>query len=160
MILDQTWNKKDQKLTLSYIDKQGNRQFFQKYLHHIKSYEYDDNGEFETWNHRRCNKVYKDTYDYTPNMFDLLEFKYELDIVDKLYENNFPKLYFFDIETEYSTEFPYPWSQKNIVPPMIIGHEYVGEIAQLGQGVTAYHVGQKVIFLNITRFAHDFRNCV
>ena len=38
----------------------------------------------------------------------------------------------------------YPWSQKNIVPPMIIGHEYVGEIAQLGQGVTAYHVGQKV----------------
>ena len=108
MILDQTWNKKDQKLTLSYIDKQGNRQFFQKYLHHIKSYEYDDNGEFETWNHRRCNKVYKDTYDYTPNMFDLLEFKYELDIVDKLYENNFPKLYFFDIETEYSTEFPYP----------------------------------------------------
>lgn len=37
-----------------------------------------------------------------------------------------------------------PWSQKNIVPPMIIGHEYVGEIAQLGQGVTAYHVGQKV----------------
>ena len=104
MILDQTWNKKDQKLTLSYIDKQGNRQFFQKYLHHIKSYEYDDNGEFETWNHRRCNKVYKDTYDYTPNMFDLLEFKYELDIVDKLYENNFPKLYFFDIETEYSND--------------------------------------------------------
>ncbi len=37
-----------------------------------------------------------------------------------------------------------PWSQKNIIPPMIIGHEYVGEIAQLGQGVTAYHVGQKV----------------
>ncbi len=37
-----------------------------------------------------------------------------------------------------------PWSQKNIVPPIIIGHEYVGEIAQLGQGVTAYHVGQKV----------------
>ena len=37
-----------------------------------------------------------------------------------------------------------PWRQKNIVPPMIIGHEYVGEIAQLGQGVTAYHVGQKV----------------
>ena len=46
MILDRTWNKKDQNLIISYIDKLGNRQFFKKYLHHIKSYEYDDNGEF------------------------------------------------------------------------------------------------------------------
>ena len=36
------------------------------------------------------------------------------------------------------------WSQKNIRPPMIIGHEYVGEIAQLGLGVTGYHIGQRV----------------
>jgi hypothetical protein len=32
MILDRTWNKKEQKLTISYIDKQGNRQFYQKYF--------------------------------------------------------------------------------------------------------------------------------
>lgn len=36
------------------------------------------------------------------------------------------------------------WSEKNIVPPMTIGHEYCGEIAELGAGVTKYHVGQKV----------------
>ncbi len=36
------------------------------------------------------------------------------------------------------------WSKKNIVPPMTIGHEYVGEIAALGEGVTGYTVGQKV----------------
>ncbi len=37
-----------------------------------------------------------------------------------------------------------PWSQENIKPPMIVGHEYVGEIDKLGEGVTAYHVGQIV----------------
>ena len=34
------------------------------------------------------------------------------------------------------------WAQETIKPPMVIGHEYVGEIAELGPGVTAYHVGQ------------------
>ena len=37
-----------------------------------------------------------------------------------------------------------PWSEKNIVPPMVVGHEYVGEIAALGPGVYDYHVGQIV----------------
>ncbi len=37
-----------------------------------------------------------------------------------------------------------PWSEKNIIPPMTIGHEYVGEIAALGEGVTDYTVGQLV----------------
>ena len=36
------------------------------------------------------------------------------------------------------------WSQKTIVPPMTVGHEYVGEIAALGPGVDDYHVGQIV----------------
>ena len=36
------------------------------------------------------------------------------------------------------------WSEKNLVPPLVIGHEYVGEIAELGEGVTAFHVGQRV----------------
>ena len=29
-----------------------------------------------------------------------------------------------------------PWAQDHIKPPMTIGHEYVGEIAKLGAGVT------------------------
>ena len=30
MILDRTWNKREQKLVISYIDKEGNRKFYQK----------------------------------------------------------------------------------------------------------------------------------
>ena len=37
-----------------------------------------------------------------------------------------------------------PWSQENIKPPMVIGHEYVGAIDALGEGVTAYNIGQIV----------------
>lgn len=37
-----------------------------------------------------------------------------------------------------------PWSQQHINPPMVIGHEYVGEIAALGPGVTEYKVGDLV----------------
>ncbi len=110
MILDRTWNKKDQKLTISYIDKMGNRKFYSRHLHHIKSYEYDANGEFETWNGKRANKVFKDTMNYTPNEFDILEFMYELpeDLNTEMHAQYFPKLYFFDIETEVSDEFPDP----------------------------------------------------
>ena len=110
MIIDRTWNKREQKLTMSYVDKQGNRQFYHKYLHHIKTYEYDPNGKYDTWNGKKCSAVYKDTSNYTPNEFDILEFMYELDkpMLDILHAQYFPKLYFFDIETEYSDEFPYP----------------------------------------------------
>lgn len=36
------------------------------------------------------------------------------------------------------------WAQEHVKPPMTIGHEYVGEIAQLGAGVTGLHLGQRV----------------
>ena len=36
------------------------------------------------------------------------------------------------------------WSQANVKPPHIVGHEYVGEIDEVGPGVTAYHKGQIV----------------
>ena len=37
-----------------------------------------------------------------------------------------------------------PWAVEHIKPPMTIGHEYVGEIAALGDGVTDFYVGQRV----------------
>ena len=52
MILDRSFNQKNQQLTITYVDKLGNRQHYQKYLHHIKTYEYDENGEFTTWDGR------------------------------------------------------------------------------------------------------------
>ena len=36
------------------------------------------------------------------------------------------------------------WSQKTIKTPMTIGHEYVGEIYELGEGVTGWKVGDLV----------------
>ena len=36
------------------------------------------------------------------------------------------------------------WSQKTIKTPRIIGHEYVGEIVELGENVTRWKVGQMV----------------
>lgn len=36
------------------------------------------------------------------------------------------------------------WSTQHIKPPMVIGHEYVGEIEELGAGVTGFSVGQRV----------------
>lgn len=36
------------------------------------------------------------------------------------------------------------WSQQRIDPPVVIGHEYVGEIVALGDGVTGLHIGQRV----------------
>lgn len=37
-----------------------------------------------------------------------------------------------------------PWSEQHIKPPMAVGHEYVGEIAELGEGVTGLYIGQRV----------------
>ena len=37
-----------------------------------------------------------------------------------------------------------PWSQKHIFPPLTIGHEYVGEIAKLGDGVLGYSLHERV----------------
>ena len=36
------------------------------------------------------------------------------------------------------------WAQQHVKPPQVIGHEYVGEIAELGAGVTGLTVGQRV----------------
>ena len=37
-----------------------------------------------------------------------------------------------------------PWAREHIKPPMTIGHEYVGEIAALGDGVKGLYIGQRV----------------
>jgi threonine 3-dehydrogenase len=36
------------------------------------------------------------------------------------------------------------WSQRTIQPPLIIGHEFVGEIVELGPGVVNYRIGDRV----------------
>lgn len=36
------------------------------------------------------------------------------------------------------------WAQAHVKPPQVIGHEYVGEIAELGAGASGLHIGQRV----------------
>ncbi len=51
-----------------------------------------------------------------------------------------------------------PWAQLHIKPPMVIGHEYVGEVAALGDGVVGLEIGQRVSGEgHIT--CHRCRNC-
>ena len=51
-----------------------------------------------------------------------------------------------------------PWAAEHIKPPMTIGHEYVGEIAKLGDGVKGLKIGQRVSGEgHIT--CHHCRNC-
>ena len=163
MILDRTWNKRDQKLTISYIDKLGNRKFFTKHLHHIKSYEYDAQGEFETWNGRRCNKVFKDTINYTPNEFDILEFMYELpkDLNTEMHAQYFPKLYTFDIETEFvKGEFPDPDKAEHKVTAIsLVGPDLsciVYGLHKLNEDQIALFKKRYLDWVNENEFARDF----
>jgi len=162
MILDRTWNKKDQKLTISYIDKLGKRQFFSKYIHHIKSYEYDTQGEFETWNGRRANKVFKDTLNYTPNEFDILEFMYELpkDLNSVMHAQYFPKLYTFDIETEISSEFPDPdKAEQKVTAISLVGPDLsciVYGLHKLNEQQIALFRKRYLDWINENEFARDF----
>src|ERR1700677_1583585 len=36
------------------------------------------------------------------------------------------------------------WAQKTIPVPLVIGHEFVGEIAEVGSNVTDFHIGDRV----------------
>lgn len=36
------------------------------------------------------------------------------------------------------------WAQKTIPVPMVVGHEFVGEVAEVGSSVTKYRVGERV----------------
>ncbi|NOZ04253.1 MAG: L-threonine 3-dehydrogenase [FCB group bacterium] len=36
------------------------------------------------------------------------------------------------------------WAQRTIKPPLIIGHEFVGEVVEIGPGVTHYSIGDRV----------------
>lgn len=111
MIIDRTWNKKNQTFYISYLDANGNRKFYSKQMHHWKTYEYNKDGKKLTWNDKKCEVVFKDASKYQPNEFDQLEFMYNLpkELYDEIMALRFPRVYFADIETEISDDdFPEP----------------------------------------------------
>lgn len=114
MIIDRTWNKNTRNYTISYLDADGKRQIWNRYMHHWKTYEYDDNGDIDTWDGRKCTKIFKDAYEYSPCEFDQLEMLYGFEQTDpelfkELHAARSPRTYAFDIETKYTEgQFPYP----------------------------------------------------
>ena len=110
MIIDRFWLRKNQTYYIFYLDENGNRKCYSKQMHHWKTYEYNPNGKKFTWNEKRCDVVFKDASKYQPNEFDQLEFLYNLpeDIYKEVMAMRFPRIYFSDIETEISDEFPEP----------------------------------------------------
>ena len=37
-----------------------------------------------------------------------------------------------------------PWAQRTIRPPQVLGHEFVGNVAEIGDGVTGFGLGERV----------------
>lgn len=114
MIIDRTWNKHTQNYVVSYLDENGNRKMYNKYMHHWATYEYDDNGNMLTWDGKKCQRVFKDASEYTPCEFDQLELLYSLkdsdpQLLKEFHASRAPRTYVFDIETKYvEGQFPYP----------------------------------------------------
>ncbi|MCF8357308.1 MAG: L-threonine 3-dehydrogenase [Prolixibacteraceae bacterium] len=50
------------------------------------------------------------------------------------------------------------WARQTIKPPLVIGHEYVGEIVELGSEVTQYNIGDRVTAEGHIACGHC-RNC-
>lgn len=123
MILSRIWNKKARQLEVSYLDAEGKRQMYIRPMSKWKTYEYDDNGGYDTWDNKKCSPVYKDSADYRPTEFDVLEFLFGLEngcagekrLLDTLYANAPINLCTYDIETEVSDEFPEPEEAKQRV---------------------------------------------
>lgn len=128
MIIDRTWNKNTQNYVVSYVGADGNRKIWNKYMHHWKTWQYDENGTDETWDGKKCSKVFKNASDYKPNEFDELEFLYSLkdsdpELLKEFHMSRVPKTYVFDIETKYvEGEFPDPAkAEHEIVSVSIVG---------------------------------------
>lgn len=141
MIIDRSWNQKEHRLTISYLDKQGNRKMYIKNLHHWKTYEYNPNGRLDTWNNKKCNAVFKDASTYRPNEFDWLEYMYEMknkddekEIYNDLIANNPIRLYTYDIETEF---------EEGVFPEPELAEQRVTSISLVGPDLSVIVYGLK-----------------
>ena len=140
MIIDRSWNQREQKFTISYIDKAGNRQLYQKYIHHWLTYEYNKDGELDTWNNKKCSRVLKDASSYSPNEFDMLEFMYRMEgtpdqkYLDDFKANNPLRVYTYDIETEF---------EEGVFPEPKIADQKVTSISLVGPDLSVIVYGLK-----------------
>lgn len=107
MIISHNYNSNKQELSVSYINSNGGKSIMKYKVGRFKAHRIDDAGPLKNWDGRNARL----TYTNKPNNFDIKLFLDELPKADKdkIFANNFPRLYTFDIETDYDEGvFPDP----------------------------------------------------
>ena len=112
MILDYEYDQRNKKFTISYINPKGTKSFYEFNINRFKSYYPCPTGKFQDWDGTKVDVRYTDR----PSKFDIMEFVEDLpeNIKEELFnENCIPKVYTWDIETEFDpNEKPDPASAK------------------------------------------------
>lgn len=106
MILDYNYSKNTKELTISYINKEGRKDFLNfENINRFKTYYYTPTGQYETYDGARAGIKYTDD----PSKFDLKEYIMELPqkYKDLINEETFPRLYTWDIEVMQSADGTY-----------------------------------------------------
>lgn len=123
MLLD--ISQRDNSIIVSYFDKNGNTNFKTYELEHPKRYNWfigaRKNGvdkTYRNWDGKPVSKGYANKL----NRYRLIEFIESLpkEDYDEIFEYNFPKAYFIDIEVEVTDEFPEPSLAKNEITTIAI----------------------------------------
>ena len=112
MILDYEYDQRNKKFTISYINERGTKSFYEFNINRFKSYYPSPTGPFRDWDGTKVAVRYTDR----PSKFDIMEFVEDLpeNVKGDLFnENCIPKVYTWDIETEFDPdEKPDPASAK------------------------------------------------
>ena len=97
MILDYFYSKNNKKLSVSYINEDGNKKILDFNVAKFKTYYYTPKGRYLSWDGAMCDEKYTEN----PSDFDYKTFFEELNPkYKKLLEGKYlPKMYTFDIET-------------------------------------------------------------
>lgn len=111
MLIDYAYNSHKQTLTISYTEPKGNKGLYSIQNGLFDSWKEDPNGEFVTWNNKRCSPCIHTA----PTKFDIYQFIRQLpqQVQDKIFSKALPQIFSWDIETQFNpNEFPEPENAK------------------------------------------------
>ncbi len=163
MILDIDYSKYNHKLTISYVNERGNKSFLETNTSRFKTYFFDEEGEFENWDGRKCSLKYTDQ----PSKFDIKTCINEMsqERQDLIMQKKFPNLYTFDIETEYNPEekadpqsAKFPITTISICSPsmttVVLGTKDIGSEEEINKRYKEYLGGVK--FFKDSKLSAEF----
>lgn len=106
MILDYDYSYKRREMSISYVDERGYKKLIKRNVDRFKTYRYDDNGDLDAWNGRKCVTAWTNK----PSKFDIKTWIRELNKRDQdlITGRVFPRVYTFDIETMIAPDNSFP----------------------------------------------------